>query len=120
MQILIVEHNVRIAQLNTRLAQLHSKLNSLQKNQSMKEQVFTNQIDQERLNVFLFFFISFHLTLFLFSKMMAKSQIGCSISSLYDRYHLVQQTKADHELNIIEKLKFIEVFIYSFLCLMDH
>ena len=43
---------------------------------------------------------------------MVKSQIESSINSLYDRYHLVQQTKPDHELNTIEKLKFIQVWFF--------
>lgn len=45
---------------------------------------------------------------------MVKSQIESSINCLYDRYHLVQQKKPDHELNTIEKLKFIQVCFFLF------
>ncbi|CAF3104675.1 unnamed protein product, partial [Rotaria sp. Silwood2] len=51
LQILILEHNTRIAKLSTRLAQLHNKLNDLKKNESIKEEQLINKTDSKRSTV---------------------------------------------------------------------
>ncbi|CAF4731117.1 unnamed protein product, partial [Rotaria sp. Silwood2] len=75
LQILILEHNTRIAKLSTRLAQLHNKLNDLKKNESIKEEQLINKTDSKR------------------STTTILSQIELSINYLYDRYRLIHQIK---------------------------
>ncbi|CAF4665731.1 unnamed protein product [Rotaria sp. Silwood2] len=94
LQILILEHNTRIAKLSTRLAQLHNKLNDLKKNESIKEEQLINKTDSKR------------------STTTILSQIELSINYLYDRYRLIHQIKTTTiDKTLAQKLATIQEFI---------